>query len=506
MIKLLDYVLDRVTMYRLVLYVLIGLISVAAILAYVHLLSFSPSALLLSTAFLVGMCWAANSLLAAIFKVPTNVESVYITALILALILDPAKSLADLQFLGWAAVLAMASKYVLSLYNKHLFNPAAIAVVITAFTLGYSASWWVGTASMLPAVLIGGYLLVRKLREERIVSIFTVTSLVTICIVSMAQGLSITKELQQLLVESPLFFFATIMFTEPLTMPPTQKLRDIYAIMVGVLFVPQMHVGPIYSTPELALVVGNLYTYIVSPKHKVMLKLRRKSTIAANIVDFVFKPSHRLAFEPGQYMEFTLAHPHPDSRGNRRYFTLASSPTEENLRLGVRFYPEGSSFKRAMSRLDNRTTMLAGQVAGDFTLPKDPDQKLVFIAGGIGITPFRSMLKYLIDTKEPGDIVLFYVNKTADEIAYKDVLTQAQTLPGIRVFYTLTDTGALPRNWDGLTGRINDSTIRKLVPDYQERTFYVSGPPDMVRATESTLKQMQVNPNQMKKDFFPGLV
>ncbi len=85
-----------------------------------------------------------------------------------------------------------------------------------------------------------------------------------------------------------------------------------------------------------------------------------------------------------------------------------------------------------------------------------------------------------------------------------DVLTQAR--PGIRVFYTLTDTEALPRNWRGLTGRINASMIGKLVPDYQERAFYLSGPPDMVRATEQMLKQMQVNPNQMKKDFFPGLV
>ena len=289
-------------------------------------------------------------------------------------------------------------------------------------------------------------------------------------------------------------------------MPPTQKLRDIYAIIVGILFVPQMHVGPIYATPELALVLGNLYSYIVSPKHKVMLKLRRKSKIAANIVDFVFKPSHQLAFEPGQYMEFTLAHPRSDSRGNRRYFTLASSPTEENLRLGVRFYPEGSSYKRALYWLDNRTTMLAGQVAGDFTLPRNHDQKLVFIAGGIGITPFRSMLKYLIDMKEPRDIVLFYGNKTVDEIAYTDVLTQAQKLPGIRVFYTLTETEAIPRNWRGLTGRINASMIRKLVPDYQDRTFYISGPPDMVRATERMLKNMQVNSNQIKKDFFPGLV
>src|SRR5438270_9773922 len=132
MTKFLDYFLDRITMYRLVLYVLIGLIGMAAILAYVHQLSFSPLALLLSTAFLVVMCWAANWLLAAIFEVPTNMESAIITSLILALIIDPAKSLGDLQFLGWAAILAMSSKYMLSLYNKHLFNPAAIAVVITA--------------------------------------------------------------------------------------------------------------------------------------------------------------------------------------------------------------------------------------------------------------------------------------------------------------------------------------------------------------------------------------
>jgi glycine betaine catabolism B len=104
MTKPLDYVLDRITMYRLVLYVLIGLIGMAAILAYVHQLSFSPLALLLSTAFLVVMCWAANWLLATIFEVPTNVESAIITTLILALIIDPAKSPGDLQFLGWAAI------------------------------------------------------------------------------------------------------------------------------------------------------------------------------------------------------------------------------------------------------------------------------------------------------------------------------------------------------------------------------------------------------------------
>jgi len=506
MIARVDYVLDRITMYRLVLYVLIGLIAIAAVLAYFHLLAFSPAALLLSTLFLVILCWAANSILASIFEVPTNIESTYITALILALIIDPIKSPGDLLFLGWAAILATSSKYILALHNKHIFNPAAIAVVITSFALGESASWWVGTVSMLPAVLVGGVLLVRKLRQGEMVLFFVATALVTVCLVSVLQGLPVPKELQQLLVESPLFFFAAIMLTEPLTAPPTQNLKCFYAVIVGILFVPQMHLGRIYSTPELALVIGNVYSYLVSPKRKYMLKLKRKSKVASNIVDFAFKPSQKLVFAPGQYMEFTLAHAKPDSRGNRRFFTLASSPTEESLHLGVRFYENGSSFKKVLSRMDGRTQIIAGQIAGDFTLPQDCQQKLVFLAGGIGITPFRSMLKYLLDLKERRDIVLFYANRTADEIAYADVLSEAQTKLGIQVFYTLTNTQAIPRNWRGFVGRIDEDMIAQAVPDYLERTFYLSGPPAMVRAYEHILKNMHVKNVQIKKDFFPGLV
>src|SRR5437660_1599501 len=325
MITSIDYLLDRITMYRLVLYVLGGLVAIAVVLSYFQLLPFSPLELLVSTALLILICWAANSMLAGIFAVPANIESTYITALILALIIDPAKSLDNFLFLGWAAILAISSKYILARNNKHFFNPAAIAVVITSFALGQSASWWIGTASMLPATLIGGALVVSKLRQGKVILLFVTASLVTVCVVSVLQHLSIIQELQQLLIAAPLFFFAAIMLTEPLTAPPTQQLKYVYALIVGVLFIPQLHIGPIYSTPELALVIGNVYSYLVSPKQKFVLKLKRKSKIAANIVDFVFKPSQGLTFKPGQYMEFTLAHPKPDSRGNRRFFTLASS-------------------------------------------------------------------------------------------------------------------------------------------------------------------------------------
>src|SRR5436305_7162457 len=106
MMTKIDYVLDRITMYRLVLYVLIGLIGVAAILAYFKLLPFSPLSLLVSTIFLLIISWAMNTIFAYVLKVPTNIESAYITALILALIIDPARSPVDFQFLGWVAILA----------------------------------------------------------------------------------------------------------------------------------------------------------------------------------------------------------------------------------------------------------------------------------------------------------------------------------------------------------------------------------------------------------------
>ncbi|HCI81782.1 MAG TPA: oxidoreductase, partial [Ktedonobacter sp.] len=433
-------------------------------------------------------------------------KSASITALILALIIDPATSQGGYQFLGWAAILAMASKYILAINRKHVFNPAAIAVVITAFVLNESASWWVGTVSMLPFVLIGGLLITRKVRQEDMVLSFCVAAVLCVCFIPLIQGSNMLTALQQILLQSPLFFLAFVMLTEPLTAPPTRQLKRYYGILTGILLLPQLHIGPVYSTPELALVVGNVFSYIVSPKQKVSLKLKRKVKMAPDIIDFIFKPSEKLTFAPGQYMEFTLAHARPDSRGNRRYFTLASSPTENDVHLGVRFYEQSSSFKKAMYRINSGTNMIAAQIAGDFTLPSDARQKLVFIAGGIGITPFRSMLKYLLDTQQGRDIVLFYVNKRADEIVYKDVLSAAQARLGVKTFCTLTDTNAIPRNWPGFVGRVNEQMILKTVPDYDERTYYISGPPEMVRACEHVLRNMGLPGEQIKKDFFPGLV
>jgi ferredoxin-NADP reductase/Na+-translocating ferredoxin:NAD+ oxidoreductase RnfD subunit len=493
-------------MYRLALYVLFGQLGIAAVLAAFGLLPFSPLALVASTAFLLLMCWAANTVLARAFGVPANIESASITALILALIFDPPKTPDDLVYLGWAAVLAMASKYILSIQRKHIFNPAALAAVIAAFVIGQPASWWVGTPSMLPAMILGGVLLVRKVRQEGMVVSFLIASLLTVGAVSLVLNVPLDRELQQLLAASPLFFFASVMLTEPLTAPPTKGLKRIYGALVGILFVPQIHLGALYSTPELALVAGNVFSYLAGSKQRVVLALKRKVRLSTDIVDFTFAPSQRLAFAPGQYIECTLGHARADSRGNRRYFTIASSPTEDAIHLGVRFYPRGSSFKRALYALDSRIPIIAGPVAGDFTLPADPRRKLAFIAGGVGITPYRSMLKYLLDTGQPRDIVLFYSNRMVNDIIYQDVLGAAQERLGVRVVHTLTDTAALPPGWNGYAGRLDAQMIQEAMPDYRERTFYLSGSPEMVRASERVLKQLGVHAGHIKKDDFAGLV
>src|ERR1035437_1058675 len=111
-------------------------------------LSYNPLAIAFSAAFAAAVCWAVNKVLAALYHVPANPESPLTTGLILALIITPAFTTHNLVFLPAAGGLAMASKYLLVIRKQNIFNPAAIAVVLTAFGAGDAASWWVGSAVM----------------------------------------------------------------------------------------------------------------------------------------------------------------------------------------------------------------------------------------------------------------------------------------------------------------------------------------------------------------------
>lgn len=504
-IEFVDNVLNRITMYRLVLYYLIFLLSTAILLSFAGVLGYDPFALLFTIGFLLAACAITNWVFAKIWGVPANAESTYISALILALIITPLQSPHDLWFLGWAAVWAMASKYIIAPSKKHIFNPVAFAVALTYLTINQAASWWVGSAPMLPLVLIGGILVVRKIGRFDLVYSFLLAALATTLVFSLLNGDDFIATMQKVVLYSPLLFFASIILTEPLTTPPTQRLRILYGALVGFLFTPQFHLGDFYTTPELAILIGNVFSYIVSPKQTLILRLVRKAKLAPDVYDFIFAPKQKLAFAPGQYMEWTLGHSAPDSRGNRRYFTLASSPTEDYVRLGIKFYENSSTFKRAMLSLDQKTEIVASHLAGDFVLPNNPNQKCVFIAGGIGITPFRSMIKYLLDTRQRGPIVLFYANKTVGDFVYVDVLERAKQELGIKTIYTVTDTRQLPPWWKGKVGRISPQLIKAEVPDYMNCVFYISGPKGMIDSFKELLSQLHVRESHIKTDFFSGL-
>ncbi|HVZ58791.1 MAG TPA: oxidoreductase, partial [Patescibacteria group bacterium] len=328
MLNIVDSLLDRITMYRLVLYYLIVLLGVAFLLSLFGILTYSPLGILFNAVFLTVVCYIANKTFAYVFEVPANIESVYITALILACIISPFRTIHDLPMLGFAGMLAIASKYILALRKKHIFNPVAIGVALTAIGFGGLASWWVGNAWLTPFIVIGGLLVVRKTRREYMVWTFIAVAIAVVLLFTILNGSSLSTALNQILLHSSFFFFAFVMFTEPLTTPPTLSLQMTYAVLVGVLFPPQVHIGSLYLTPELALVIGNVYSYLVSPKQRLILRLKEKIQLGPDIIDFVFTSTEQLTFTPGQYMEWTLKHPHTDSRGNRRYFTLASSPTE----------------------------------------------------------------------------------------------------------------------------------------------------------------------------------
>jgi ferredoxin-NADP reductase/Na+-translocating ferredoxin:NAD+ oxidoreductase RnfD subunit len=510
--NLIDNFLNRITMYRLVLYYLIGLLAIAAVFGAFGILPYNPVTIIFTTFFLLLVAWCTNGLLAAAFKAHPNVESVYITALILALIITPGSPTdpSFVLFLIAAAALAMASKYILSFDKKHIFNPAAIAVLIAALAMNQSASWWVGgNLPLMAFVIVGGFLVVRKIQRFDLALTFLIAAFISDIITHPTTDPFTT--VQKVVLHTPLFFFAAIMITEPLTTPPTRTWRIEYAALVGLIFSPAIHFGSLYSTPELALVIGNIFSYAVSPKGKQLLMLVKKEKAGEGIYDFSFAPEagKTLSFRPGQYLEWTLAHAKPDTRGNRRYFTIASSPTEKEIILGAKFYTPSSSFKKTMLGMEPGDTIVAGQLAGDFTMPHDPRQKLAFIAGGIGITPFRSMVKYLVDTDERRNVVLLYSNRTAAEIAYQDVFDEAAQKIGMKTIYTTTAEGTLEK--ESLYGayhhgRITADLIRQEIPDYLERMFYVSGTRAMTTAFQKTLVEMNVPRTHIKIDFFPGFV
>ncbi len=493
-------------MYRVVLYGLFTLIVLSAGFGFAGISPYGGVNIIVSFFLVSILCYLWNFLFAKIFGVQRNIESAWITGMILTLILAPLTSFSEIWIYIGVAGLAMGSKYFLAISKKHIFNPVAISIFIAGFLGSGVAYWWVGSSYLLIPTAILGILILRKVRRFEMFFYFIGFALLSTSVSSFFGELPILESLSSAILSGPLLFFGSVMLTEPLTTPPQRRQQIIYGIIVGVFYGLGFSFANLHNTPELALIIGNIFAFIVSPKDKLALTLLEKNNLSNDVYEFVWQSNKRLPFEAGQYLEWTLGHGKPDTRGNRRYFTIASSPTEDTFRLGIKTYENPSTFKNKLVSLKIGSKIFAGSLSGEFTLPKDTKKKMVWIAGGIGITPFRSMAKYLIDKKEKRNIVLFFSNKTSKDIVYKDIFEEAKNVSGLKTINVCNT--KLPEDSDPKLrfGFIDEEMIKKEVADYKDRVFYISGPHGMVTAFETTLKKIGVPNSHIKIDFFPGFV
>jgi glycine betaine catabolism B len=497
-----DTYIQRITMYKLVAWCLGTVAGIAVLFGFVGVLHFSGWSLLYSVLLLVGVSWAANELFAKIYGAVTNSESSAISGFILFFLFSPPRSIGQAGMLAAIAVIAMASKYLIAYRGRHIFNPAAFGAAVGGFIGFQHASWWVATGAMLPLVLLAGLLVVRKIRRTPMFVIFYAIAFVLIVARGIIDGQPLPTLLTNTAVSYPLLFLGTIMLTEPLTAPPTRQLRTVYAVLVAVLVASNIRFAGIYMAPEIALLLGNIFAYTTTLRQRVSLRLLSREEIAPHIYEYAFQPLRPFAYTAGQYMEVTLPIPlrQTDIRGNRRTFTIASSPTEATIKMGIKFAEKGSRFKHELLALPLGGMLYGMQLAGDFVLPADANKKLVFMAGGIGITPFRSHLQWLIDSKQQRDIVVLYAVADPAQIVYKDVLAAAKDY-GVRVVFVLAN-GVAPAGWQGEAGPLTTELISRIAPDYHDRLFYISGPPPMVTAQKQQLKTMGVR--HIKTDYFSG--
>ncbi len=495
MLNTIDRFLNNITMYRLVLYGLALLAAYSMALALSGSLSFGVFSYVATLLAVLAGCGISNVILSKCFGAPVNIESWLITGFILYFILFPSYQVADLITAFAVGFFAMASKYLLATNARHIFNPVAAGLFIMSIfpTLqNGNGVWWVGTSVMLPLVLMVGLLIVRKIRKFAMFGAFVASALVVTAVFHWSE---VGVALREQFLSWPLIFFGTIMLTEPLTMPSRRTFQVVFGVIVGALFASSYSFGPIHSSPELALLIGNIFAYTVSMKRRLMLKLKEKKLISKETYEFTFTSDAPFTFTPGQYIEWTLSEARaktaPDNRGNRRYFTIASSPTEKELKLGVKFYTPSSTFKQHLLNMKEGEMIAAGQLGGDFVMPKDTSKKLVFIAGGIGVTPFRSMVKYLSDSGEQRKVTLIYSVKEEAEIAYKDIFEEGAQKFGLRTECLIKDF-------------LTKEVVEKMVPDWKDCMFYLSGPNAMVENYKTMLLRMGLPRASIKTDYFPG--
>jgi ferredoxin-NADP reductase len=207
-------------------------------------------------------------------------------------------------------------------------------------------------------------------------------------------------------------------------------------------------------------------------------------------------------FKPGQYFFVTLPDGgHQDEKGLRRHITVVTSPNEKGV-LGLATRMRDSAFKRTLGELPVGTEVEVEQPKGDFGLPDDTSRPLVLIAGGIGITVFRSMLRYIREERLPHRVTLIYSNRDRESTAFLDELRELEhELADFRLILTMTqDPG-----WEGETRKVDAQFVRDhLDESLNQYAFLVAGPPAMTEAVQKALEEAGVDEENVTAERYSG--
>jgi ferredoxin-NADP reductase len=229
--------------------------------------------------------------------------------------------------------------------------------------------------------------------------------------------------------------------------------------------------------------------------------IKEKREVAKGTLMVTFElASDEVDWTPGEYFWVELLDPpYDDEKGARRHITVVTSPTEGVLGLATRI--RDSAFKKSLVEMPEGSAVDVEQPKGSFLLPDDTSKRYAFVAGGIGITPFRSMLRYIADRGLDYDITLVYSNRDAESTAFLDELKDLESVvPRCRLVLTMTE----DPSWDGDTRMLDAGVLRDMLGDLESYHFMVAGPPPMAKSVEASLLEAGLSEDQVQSDSFSG--
>ncbi|MDT0221215.1 oxidoreductase [Gordonia sp. AC31] len=463
----------------------------------------------------VGVSGVVSYVCAGVLRVPPNSDSWLITGLILFFVLPGGSEDTAVATVAVGAAIAAASKYVLAWRRRLVVNPA-VAGAVGCYALAYAGVegisfpfWWVAAEPLLVPMIVIGAVVVTLIREWRLALVFIGASLVTIGIVELVRG---GQDLSTWIVSSPMLFVAVIMLPEPLTSPATEIHRLVYAALVGVLMHCQYTIAitdayTLAFVPEVALLVGCLYAFLV---RLVSGTARRVplDVVTVPVADRTYavrgEPVGGAAvFRAGQRSSVSVPRwSAPVWSGSRRVFSFVSAPRQQPVEFGFSVAAAPSTYKAALVDGSVRRVYV-DEIGGDFVLPRSfpATGSVVLIASGIGITPFVSMVRELVQSgRDLSGLTIAHVLRDQGRAVYADDLESARAA-NARIAAV-----EAPELADGID---DPARLAELIgPSAAGAHYYVSGTPAFVERTSAAIRRFDRSthsrPWRVHTDSFSG--